>query len=373
MDFELTEELLELQALARTVFADLADPARLRAVETSATRSDDALWAALQETGLAWVALSEATGGAGLDLDALAVVLEEQGSQGVPTPWCNVVLAARALDRSADHRALVAQVVAGRVRLALALEEYPAGPETPTTLATPAASGEGWTLTGTKALVPGAGEAQWFVTSALTPAGPGLFLHSAEASGTTWVTEETTDHSAVSDLVLHEVPAVLLGGELASAWFADTLAEQRLALAALQVGIGAGALRITATHVTDRQQFGRSLGTFQAVQHQVADMWIDVDARRLVLAQALGDRTRAGGTGSPAAARSALVAAWWAAQAGLDVVHRAQHLHGGLGADVDYPVHRHYLMARQVAGMLGGSAALLELLGEELRPRSVRS
>ena len=112
-----------------------------------------------------------------------------------------------------------------------------------------------------------------------------------------------------------------------------------------------------------REQFGRPLGSFQAVQHQLADCWIDVDAMRLTLWQALEDGTR----------RSALVAKWWCDQAGLDVVHRVQHVHGGIGVDVDYPVHRHFLWGKQISSTLGGSAAALADLGDLIAAEDVVS
>ena len=97
--------------------------------------------------------------------------------------------------------------------------------------------------------------------------------------------------------------------------------------------------------------------------------WIDIDAMRVVLWQAVFDADEAGTAPGPAAERSALVTAWWRTQAGLDVVHRVQHLHGGIGVDVDYPVHRHFLWGKQLAGTLGGSAAALAELGEDLAER----
>lgn len=365
MDFTLTEELRDLQGLARTVFTDLGEPARLREVETSTTRIDELLTSTVLGTGLGAVSISESAGGSGLGLDALAVVLEEQGRCGIAAPLWNAAVAARVLDRSPEHRGLVAEVVAGRSRAALALEEYGGGPESPAACAE-LDQGQ-WRITGTKAVVPEAVVADWFVVSARTGDAPALFLVGAGAPGVSLLAQETTDHSSSSDLELVATPAHLLGGDDAANWFTDALDEQRIALSALQVGVGDGAVRIAADHVSTRTQFGRALGTFQAVQHQLADAWMDVDAQRLVLAQALSDRVQVTDPPSPRlATRSALVSAWWAAEAGLDVVHRTQHVHGGLGVDVDHPAHRHYLMARQTATLLGGASALLELIGDDL-------
>ena len=120
---------------------------------------------------------------------------------------------------------------------------------------------------------------------------------------------------------------------------------------------------LAASYLAEREQFGRPLGTFQAVQHQLADCWIDIDAMRVTLWQAIAGSQ----TGDvPTRSGAALVASWWRAQGGLDVVHRVQHVHGGIGVDVDYPVHRYFLWGKQLAGTLGGPASLLADLGDVL-------
>lgn len=363
MDFVRSDELLELQELARTVCGDLADSARLREVETGAERVDRALWQLLFQTGLSSVALGEEAGGAGLGLEALAVVLEEQGRHGLRAALWSHALAARVLDRAPQHRHLVARAVTGDLRLGVAIEEYLNDLDVPRARAVQTATG--WELQGVKALGPEAASVQVWVVSALVEQQPSLFLVAAGAPGLKLQEQETTDHDLAGDLVMDAVPAELLGGDRSARWYRDLVDEVRICLAALQVGIADGAMQLAAEHLRTRVQFGRPLGSFQAAQHQMADTWIDVDAMRLVVAQALSDHALA--PDDPAEAeRSALVAAWWAAQAGMDVVHRTQHVHGGLGVDVDHPVHRHYLMARQVAGTLGGAELILEQLGDQL-------
>ncbi|HLV73608.1 MAG TPA: acyl-CoA dehydrogenase family protein, partial [Vulgatibacteraceae bacterium] len=110
-----------------------------------------------------------------------------------------------------------------------------------------------------------------------------------------------------------------------------------------------GALRLAADHLSAREQFGRPLATFQAVQHQLADCYIEIDALRVCLWHAIS--LIAAGEDAESAV---LVAKWWADEGGLNVVHRTQHLHGGIGVDVDYPVHRHFLWGKQISGTLGG-------------------
>ena len=118
------------------------------------------------------------------------------------------------------------------------------------------------------------------------------------------------------------------------------------------------ALRMTATYTSSRKQFDRPIATFQAVAQRAADAFIDVEAIRLTMWKAafLVD------AGLPATA-SVAVAKFWAAEAGHRVVYAAQHLHGGMGFDTDYPLYRHYLWSRQIELTLGSAPTHLARLG----------
>ncbi|MGW2341387.1 acyl-CoA dehydrogenase family protein [Streptomyces sp. NPDC001661] len=362
MDFSLGEELEELRNLAREIFTDHATPDRLRAVETSATRVDDTLWADLAAAGLLAAPLPEEAGGAALDLPGLCVLLEEQGRRVAPVPLWPAVLGALtvAAHGSAGQRtALLPRAADGTSRITLALEEFaPADPGTPLTTAVPEETG--WRLTGTKAAVPSPAGADHVLVTATTDTGTGLFLVRRDAPGTTWTPAETTSHDLSAHLDLDGAPAEALGapGSGALEWTVD---RARTALAAVQLGVTQGAVRHAADHLGGREQFGRPLATFQAVQHQLADCVIEIDAMRVTLWQAvtaLGDGQDTG--------QAVLVAKWWAGEGGLNVVHRVQHVHGGIGVDTDYPVHRHFLWGKQIATTLGGAAADLSRLGDLL-------
>ena len=133
----------------------------------------------------------------------------------------------------------------------------------------------------------------------------------------------------------------------------------RVALAALQVGVCEEAVTQTAAYTSAREQFGRPLSTNQAVAARAADAYVDTEAIRVTMWQAAWRLTE-GLDSSDAVA----VAAWWAAHAGNRVVHATQHLHGGIGADIDYPIHRYFLWGKTVEGLLGGSAAGLDRIGD---------
>lgn len=338
MDFHLDEDLLTIQGLAREIFTDKAE--------------DAALWDHLARAGLVGLALPEQAGGAGLGLDALCVVLEEQGRCVAPVPLWSSGVAALAVAAAGTHDHLLPGAADGSLRLALALEEYDGrAPSEPA--CTAVRTGDDWRLTGTKAAVPSPAGASHVLVSATGPVGPALFLLPTSGDGIAWEQTETTTRDLAGNLTLDEARAELLGGTDA---LASLLRMAAVALAAVQVGVAEGALRLAATYLSTREQFGRPLATFQSTQHQLADCLIDIDAMRVTLWQALATLE----------ARDVLVAKWWCDQAGLDVVHRVQHVHGGIGVDVDYPVHRYFLWGKQISSTLGGSAAALADLGEEL-------
>jgi acyl-CoA dehydrogenase len=361
MDFSLGEELEALRDLAREILTDRATPDRLRTVETSATRVDDDLWDTLAAAGLLAAPLPVEHGGAGIGLPALCVLLEEQGRRVAPVPVWSAVLGALTLAAHGPAELLPA-LADGSARVTLALEEFgPADPYTPRTTARPAPDGgASWVLDGAKAVVPSPAGAGHVLVSATTDAGPGLFLAAADAPGTSWTPADTTSHDLSAHLDLTGTPATAVGTP--GSGVAERLVDEAsVALAALQLGVVQGALGYAATHLAAREQFGRPLATFQAVRHQLADCLIDIDAQRVTLWQAVTALADGEGT-----REAVLVAKWWAGDAGTTVVHRVQHIHGGIGVDTDYPVHRHFLWGRQLATTLGAPAAGLARLGDLL-------
>lgn len=371
MNFELDEDLTALDDLAHEVFAAEATLDRVRDTQVSESRVDESLWMTLANTGLLGISLPAEVGGAGLGLSGLAVVLQQQGKHVAPVPLWSHAVAAHALSRYADDSGvanLLAGSADGSIRLTVALEEFGTGnPATPGCVASKGRDGV-WRLTGTKALVPSAGGVDGIVVSASADNGVGLFLLDANSEYTCNFTEVTT-HDLAGTLNLDNTKAKPLGEPGGNA-LDVTLRAGRIALAALQLGVSEGALAHATSYVGVREQFGRLLGSFQAVQHKLADCWIDIEAMRVTLWQALSDMES--DEAAEAAGRSSLVAKWWSAQSGLDIVHRVQHVHGGMGVDVDYPVHRHFLWGKQIANTLGGAERALADLGDIL-PNEVGS
>jgi alkylation response protein AidB-like acyl-CoA dehydrogenase len=135
-------------------------------------------------------------------------------------------------------------------------------------------------------------------------------------------------------------------------------ARALVGLCAIQLGVTERALRMAAAYTTEREQFGRPIGSFQAVQQRMADAFIDVEAIRWTMWQAawrLGNGQNA--------LREARIAKFWASEAGARVAATAQQVHGGIGIDTTYPLFRYFLWAKHNELSLGSASAQLARLG----------
>jgi acyl-CoA dehydrogenase len=142
---------------------------------------------------------------------------------------------------------------------------------------------------------------------------------------------------------------------------AFTLERVNVANCAIALGACESALAMAATYTSQRTQFGRPLSTNQGVAMRAADAYIDIDAMRVTLWQAawqLDQQLDAG--------LAVEVAKYWAAEGGQRVVHATQHLHGGMGADVDYPVHRSFIWVKQLENIFGGGSQQLARIGARI-------
>ena len=352
MDFVFTEEQEAVRDLAGQIFAGHASAARVKEVEAGDERFDRALWAELAAANLLGIALPDEVGGSGFGMVELCLLLEQQGRTVAPAPlWPTLVLGALPIAEfgTAEQRARwLPGVGAGDVVLSAALESF--GPEP-----TAHVDGAGWRLDGARMSVPAAHLAARVIVPARTDAGRRAFLVDPSADGVEQQRVETTNREIRSHLVLSGARAEALGGEGVVEWLHD---RALVGLCALQVGVCEEALRLAAGYTSDRVQFGRPLSTFQGVALKAADAYIDTEAMRATLWQAAWRLTE-----GLDASQEVMVAKWWAAEGGQRVVHATQHLHGGMGADVDYPVHRYFLWGKQLAEELGGASVQLARLG----------
>jgi 3-oxocholest-4-en-26-oyl-CoA dehydrogenase beta subunit len=360
MDFSLDEQQQAIGELAGTVLSDRSTPEQLRALEkTDGPRFDRQLWDSLAETGVLGAFVPEAHGGAGLDLVALGVVLEHVGRTAAAAPvWETLGLGVPAIAEFAPGSLaaeILPAVASGTMVLTAAWHEDGTAPLLPGTSAT--RTGDNWELTGTKVCVPAGAVADAFLVPAgIEDGSVGLFLVRSDAPGTGIEPVETTLGDPQAALLLAGAPAHLVAeGHDSLRWAYDRAVATQCALA---TGVCAEALRLTADYTKERKQFDVPIASFQAVAHRAADAYIDTEAIRLTCRQALWRL----GEGLPASAEVA-TAKYWAAFGGQRVVHTAQHLHGGVGVDRDYPLHRYFLAAKELELQLGGATQQLLSLG----------
>lgn len=365
MDFNLTEEQVAVSDLAAQIFQGSSTVERVKAVEATDDRVDETLWQALADANLLGLTLPEDIGGSGLGVLELCLLLEQQGRVVAPIPlWATLALGALPIAAwgSAEQRhAWLPAVAAGDVKLTAALAETGVNDARhPQTRAT--RDGTGWRLDGFKPSVPAAHVAQQVLVPARTDDAVMVFLLDPTTAGVTIERATTTNREIHPHLHLDGAVAEPLGapdaGNRALAWMLD---RALLGLCGLQVGICEAAIELAAGYSSNRVQFGKPLSTFQGVALKAADGYIQTEAMRVTMLQAAW-RLDAGREASS----DVLVAKWWASEGGQRVVHIAQHLHGGMGADVDYPVHRYFLWGKQIEDTLGGSSAQLARLGEAL-------
>lgn len=369
MDFAFSEEQTSIRDLARGILDKEVTHDRLKAVEAGGEWRDAPLWATLADAGLLGIAIPEDCGGMGFGFGELCIFLEEVGRAVAPVPvLSSLVLAGLPIARfgtEAQKQALLPPLVRGESQLTAALVDAHSGDvERPATRAR--RDGTGWLLDGDKAFVPMAAQSHRVIVPASTGDGVGLFLVDPRAAGVTLSASRLANGQNVAGLALRSVAVTgddLLGGSSADAveqlrWIYE---RALVGIAALQVGVSSRALEITSSYVSERIQFGVPIGSFQAVQHRAADRYIDIQAMRWVMWRAAWMLAE-----ERPAARAAAVAKFWASDGGSRMANTAQHLHGGIGVDRDYPIHRYFLWSKSLELTLGGVPHQLADLGRDM-------
>ena len=367
MDFALSDEQTAIVELARRILVDRCTLEHLKEVEGGAEWFDRDTWAELAKAGLLGIALPESVGGGGFGYLEAALLLEEQGRAVAPIPlWATLTAALTIAEFGSDaqQQQWLPGVVDGSTVLAVAVTELDADTRTPQTRAT--ADGDGWTLTGVKTTVNAAHVASAIVVPARTDDGVRLFVVPTDAAGLSIERQDTFNHEPQFHVVLD---GVAVGADAALAahpnqidWLAD---RATVGLCAIASGVGEVGMRITAGYVTERKQFDKPLGTFQAVCHRLADCYVDAGAIRLSFLQAatqLADSSVDDGVDPKIVA----VAKYWASYSGSRIGHADLHLHGGISIDLDYAIHRYFLWSKQLEYSLGAATPQLARLGRFL-------
>jgi 3-oxocholest-4-en-26-oyl-CoA dehydrogenase beta subunit len=365
MDFTFTEEQETISKLARDVLERRATSERLTELEAGECRYDAALWKELAGVDLLGTALPESLGGNGGGFVELGVLLAEVGSAVAPVPaYATLLLGADPIARHGtpeQQQRFLPGVVDGTRILSAGLHEP--GRSDPTRPATTARrDGAAWRLDGVKELVSFGQLADTVLIPATIDDGTdgevGLFLLPTDAVGVEIRPVTTTNREPHADVFL-DGATVAVTDKLDGDRLAESLHTRALVgLCAIQVGVADRALRMAAEYTTGREQFGRPIGSFQAVQQRMADGFIDLEAIRWTTWHAAWLIAE----GRPAE-RAARVAKFWAAEAGARIAATAQHVHGGIGIDTTYPLHRYFLWAKHNELTLGSATQQLVHLG----------
>ncbi|MGW7300826.1 acyl-CoA dehydrogenase family protein [Streptomyces sp. NPDC054829] len=371
MDFTFTEEQQAAAEAARGVFAGVAPdsvPSPALTPGAVAEDFDRALWSRLAEADLLSLPLAEEYGGAGLDAVALCLVLREAGEvlARVPLLEHGAALAVLQAYGGAELKSeLLAR--AGRGEVALTVAAHGRSGHDPAELAVTARrDGAQWVLEGAQTAVPWAFDADAVVVPAHADGDRAvLAVVPRGRAGVRLAEQYSTSGERLGEVRLEGVR--LAEREVVDAEGAWERLRELLTVGtcALALGIGNRVLRMTSAYTGKREQFGHPLATFQAVAVQAADRYIDLRAMEATLWQAAW-RVTARTPGALPVAGDVAVAKIWAAEGVRRIVQTAQHLHGGFGADVEYPLHRYHAWAKQLELSLGPASAHEEALGDLL-------
>jgi 3-oxocholest-4-en-26-oyl-CoA dehydrogenase beta subunit len=359
VDFTFDEVQEDLRGLAATIIGEQVTAERLKELEAGSDRIDRRLWDELAKANLLGIALRDDVGGSGYGLMEAAVVLQEIGRKVAPVPaLATLALGAPAVDRfgtEAQRRALLPGVVDGTTFLTAALDE-PANHDPLAPATTAVQDGGGWRLDGVKVGVPWATLADRILVSA----GEGVFLVDPSDPGVTLEPAEATHREPQGTLTLAGATGDRLGGpgdEVIGFVYRHGVAG----ICATAVGLFEEAVRITASYISEREQFGKPIATFQGATLRAADAFIDSRAISVATWSAVW-RLATGRDSDDALA----IAKFWVADGGQRIAHACQHLHGGMGVDVDYPIHRYFLWAKELELALGGATPQLLRLGASM-------
>ena len=364
-------DLDELRTAVREFLADKASEEALRKSIASEPRFDPAVWALMAEQlRLPALAIPEEYGGEGFGQVELGVVLEEMGRTLLCAPFFStVVLAAQTLLASGDEQACARHlpgIAEGTVMATLAVAEENGSWDAAhvATQAVPDAGAGGWVLSGTKSFVIDGATSDLVLVLARTHAGTSLFAVDRAADGLTAEPMTTLDLTrAMARLSFDAVPATVIGtdGDGASI-IGRVLDVAATGLAAEQAGAARRCLEMSTQYATTRFQFGRAIGSFQAVKHKCADMLVQVELAQAASREA-ARLAAEGDAGFPAAAAAAHAVC---SRAFMFAAAENIQVHGGIGFTWEHPAHLYFRRAKSAQLLFGGPGAYYERLLDRL-------
>jgi alkylation response protein AidB-like acyl-CoA dehydrogenase len=374
MDFALSEEQEMLRKSARDFLSAECPKSLVREIEAGDLGYSPELWKKMAALGWMGLALPEEYGGAGFSLLDMAVLFEEFGRAAMPGPMFSTMVGALAVlefGTEEQKRSLLPKVASGELIMTMAMAE-PEVNEDPRFIATRAEPHDGgYAITGTKLFVPYAHIADYMLMMARTEGAAGddngltVFITDAKAAGINLTPLITIAADKQFEVVFDKV-SVSEGDILGSLhkglpMVKDVLRKATAIQCAMMVGGAQQELELTAEHTKTRIQFDRPIGTFQAVQHRLADMFVDVQGARWTTYQAVWRLSE----GLPAD-REVAIAKAFSNIACQRVAASAQQLHGGIGVDKDYDLHFYFRRAKAFELSLGSTPFHLKTLEAEL-------
>jgi alkylation response protein AidB-like acyl-CoA dehydrogenase len=369
VNFAFSEEQEELRRSVRRFLDDKSPISEVRRLMETTEGYDPAVWAQMgSQLGLQGLAIPEEYGGSGFTYVELIVVLEEMGrSLLCASYFSTVALAANAILTSGDDAAkkeLLPGIASGDAIATLAFTEDNGRWDEGGITTTATRAGDGWTLDGHKMFVLDGHVANLLVVAARTPAGLSLFAVDENAPGLTRTPLATMDQTRKqARLELSGTPARLIGADGgASAGLSKTLDLAAVALAAEQVGGAQQCLDMSVEYAKQRVQFGRPIGSFQAIKHKCADMLLEVESAKSAAYYA-------GWAAAEASDELPVVASLAKAYCSDAYFHAAAEniqIHGGIGFTWEHDAHLYFKRAKSSELLLGDPTYHRELLAQRI-------
>lgn len=366
MDFSFSEDQNSIRELVKQVLGDIVTDDSLKALAKEGTWFHERAWKQLGESEMLGLAIPEAYGGAGMGLTELCLLLQQVGRTVAPIPAIETLVAAAlplAEFGTAEQKdRFLGGIAQGRIIITPALVDAGSrDPMRPSAIAK--AEGDGFRVSGRFSNLSYVDLADRILVPARTDAGrPIVLLADPKTDGVRLGEQRGTNGQPLWSLELESAAvagADVLGGPDRGAEVLRYLLDRAtLGICAVELGITEQALFMTAKYSGERKQFGVPIGVFQGVTQRVGDAYIDVQAIRSSMWQACW-RLEEGLD----ADKELAVAKFFASEAGARVVAAAQHVHGGMGFDRDYPLYRYFMTSKHLEFTLGGTQESLTRLG----------
>jgi alkylation response protein AidB-like acyl-CoA dehydrogenase len=366
VEFRYSEEQVELRSAVRRLLLEISsEPAVRAAMQTDLGWDEGSYRRLARELGVVGLAVPQALGGSGGGLVELGVVLQEAGRALLCAPLLAVAIAARAVIESGDDLAaarVLPGIAAGTTVASLAAMEGGSWDAPVSTSAT--ADATGWTVSGTKQWVLDAQSADLLVVSATTSGGMSLFLVDTASAGVAVTPVAGVDPTRRQGTVsFSDTPAVLLGTEGSGAdVLARTLDVAVVLLAAEQLGVAERCLEMATHYAKERAQFGRAIGSFQAIKHKLANVLLEVEAATSAVMYAMWTADR-DVTELPMVAA---IAGSTCSEAALLAASESIQVHGGIGCTWEHPAHLYLKRATTDRLLFGDPQRHLERLADHL-------